>query len=293
MSAISIRRVFLMSVTLVLAAVPGAWGQASGPSTTPSVPTAPGFHKLRFRGEVDGKMVRMSYLVYLPRGYDRSVERWPMLVFLHGAGEVGTDLAGVFVHGPASELDRPDNKAFADWFPMVLLCPQCPPRGERWDQPEMARAAGAVIRDVADNFRIDADRIYLTGLSMGGTGTWNVAIGNPEMFAAIAPISGSVIRIDEAGKLKYTTVWAINGVGDPISGDSNERMAAAIRKAGGRVTVSALEGLPQPHNCWTIHYADKRFYEWLMTQRRPGAQERKAIDAGTPAALPATPDVSK
>src|SRR6185295_1019208 len=122
------------------------------------------------------KTVGANYLLFLPKGYDaNAAKRWPLIFFLHGAGERGTNIWKVAVHGPPKIVkDKPD-------FPFIVVSPQCP-AGQRWDNETLL----ALLDDVTKNYRVDKGRVYLTGLSMGGFGTWSLGLAYPERFAAMA-----------------------------------------------------------------------------------------------------------
>ena len=240
-----------------------------------SIPKKAGFYRLKFQTQVQTpagpKRVSMAYVLYLPEGYEASQEKFPVIVFLHGAGEAGTDGNAVFAHGPAAELQRQGpSSAFNKKFPFVLICPQCPPRGERWDQPVMLKAILALIDDVGKKVRLDPDRQYITGLSMGGKGTWLLAMEAPTRFAAIAPLAADTMDVDGAAKLKKIAIWAIVGAED-FGGavEANQKMVAAIQAAGGnaKVTVVPNEG----HFVWPRFYSDPSFYDWFLTQKRASA----------------------
>jgi len=126
------------------------------------------------------KTVTTQYLIYLPKDYEaQSKKRWPLMLFLHGAGERGTNIAKVAVHGPPKLVKQGRD------FPFIIVSPQCP-NGERWDNDVLL----ALLDEVGEKYRVDESRVYLTGLSMGGYGAWSLGLTHPERFAAIAPICG-------------------------------------------------------------------------------------------------------
>ena len=134
----------------------------------------------RFVGGSGGQ-VRLGYLLYLPSGYGGGAQQtWPLILFLHGMGERGDDLEAVKTHGIPKELDR-----MAD-FPFIVVSPQCP-EDTYW--PQETAALTMMLDDVMARYPVDRSRVYLTGLSMGGFGTWALAAIHPERFAAIAPIA--------------------------------------------------------------------------------------------------------
>jgi predicted peptidase len=141
----------------------------------------------------------LKYLVDLPDGYEAETgKRWPLMLFLHGSGERGDNLQGVRQHGP------PKLAAAGQKFPFIIVSPQCP-YDERWVPAQL----NDLLDEVANTYRVDADRIYVTGLSMGGTGTWNLAAETPERFAAIAPIASPGNKLAAVDTRTLPTWWFI------------------------------------------------------------------------------------
>ena len=208
--------------------------------------------------------VSAQYLLFLPKDYDaKDPKRWPLILFLHGAGERGTNISKVAVHGPPKLVkEEPD-------FPFVVVSPQCP-NGERWSNEVLL----ALLDEVTAKLRIDEKRIYLTGLSMGGFGTWSLGLSNPERFAAIAPICGGgdslpILLPDpkKARALKSLPVWAFHGGKDEVVRPAeSERMVEALKKIGNeaKLTIYPEAG----HDSWTATYANPELYSWLLKQRR-------------------------
>jgi len=207
----------------------------------------------------------LEYLLFLPATYGQDpAQRWPLILFLHGAGERGSDIALVRKHGIARIADEQ-----AGTFPFVAISPQCPAE-HRWT--EYVDVLLDIVEQVSAGYAIDRDRVYLTGLSMGGQGTWVVAAAAPERFAAIAPICGPRRPLTDDWEarvraLARTPVWAFHGAQDPVVplADS-EAMVEALRQAGGnaRLTVYPEAG----HDAWTAAYADPALYAWFLAQRR-------------------------
>ncbi len=220
--------------------------------------------RLSFERQVT-RTLRLNYLLFLPAGYQAQAgTRWPLLLFLHGAGERGTNLALVAVHGPPKRVrTHPD-------FPFILVSPQCP-NGERWQDDALL----ALLDEVSERWRVDTNRIYLTGLSMGGYGSWSLGIKFPERFAAIAPICGGGETIDvllagrsKAAALKSLGVWAFHGGKDPVVPlAESERMVNVLKKVGCKdveLTVYPDAG----HDSWTEAYNQPRLYEWFLEHSR-------------------------
>lgn len=213
------------------------------------------------------KKAHLNYLLHIPRDYwsDRT-RRWPLMLFLHGAGERGLDPNKVKVHGPPKIADTN-----AD-FPFILVSPQCPP-GKTWDNDSL----NALLDEVIEQYRIDSDRVYLTGLSMGGFGSWSLALNYPERFAAVVPICGGGNLIDallsdkkRSQALKELPFWVFHGAKDPVvKVEESERMVNALKRIGSPVQLTIY---PEAnHDSWTETYANPKLYEWLLQQRRKPA----------------------
>jgi len=208
---------------------------------------------------------KLDYLLFLPEGYsDKADKQWPLILFLHGAGERGSDLNLLTKHGPPKLVkDRPD-------FPFIVVSPQCP-AGGRW-QPDVLIA---LLDEVMARHRVDPKRVYLTGLSMGGYGTWATGVRHPDRFAAIAPVCGGGERIDvllgareKKEALQSLPVWAFHGAKDTVVpiGES-ERMVDALKKAG--VREVRLTVYPDAtHDSWTETYANLNLFEWFLSHSR-------------------------
>ena len=197
---------------------------------------------------------KFDYLLFLPQGYQQSKQRWPLMLFLHGSGESGTNLAKVKTEGlPKIVESMPD-------FPFILVSPQSAGRG--WNSDTL----NALLNDVIRKYRVDKHRIYLTGLSMGGSGTWMLAAAHPERFAAIVPICGSGNPAD-AKKLAGLPIWVFHGAKDgTVPVQRSREMVEAIQAAGGNVKFT--EYPEAKHNCWTETYNNPELYKWLLAQKR-------------------------
>jgi predicted peptidase len=214
-----------------------------------------------------------QYLLFLPKGYNaRGPQRWPLLLFLHGAGERGADLQRVKVHGPPKILKKqPD-------FPFILVSPQCPD-GEVWSDEVVL----GLLDQVQKKYKVDPTRVYLTGLSMGGFGTWSLGTKYPERFAAIAPICGGgeplgvlLASRTKVAALKSLGVWAFHGAKDPVVDvTESERMVNALKKAG--VTDVTFTIYPEAqHDSWTETYENPKLYSWLLEHQRREAGSKKS-----------------
>lgn len=204
------------------------------------------------------RVLKINYLLYLPDGYETDKEKkWPLMIFLHGAGERGDDLEKVKAHGPPKLI------AQGKTFPMIVVSPQAPATPQfGWN----IEVLNALLDDLISRYRIDEDRVYLTGLSMGGYGTWAWATANPERFAAIAPICGGG-QPRMARRLKDVPVWAFHGAKDPIVPlRETEVMIEELRKAGAEPRLTIYPDAE--HDSWTATYDNPELYEWLLSHRR-------------------------
>ncbi len=196
-----------------------------------------------------------DYLLYLPVEYAVGDKDWPLVLFLHGAGERGDDLDLVKKHGPPKLVDEDSV------FKFVLASPQCP-QGKIWSKDILR----ALLDEIIENYRIDIDRIYVTGLSMGGYGTWELATAYPEMFAAIAPICGGGDTL-KAWRLRQMPIWAFHGEKDrvvPVS--ESTHMIEAVKAYNKEVKFTTY---PEAgHDSWTESYHNQALYEWMLAQRR-------------------------
>ena len=198
--------------------------------------------------------VELNYLLYLPQDYDQK-ESWPLLLFLHGAGERGDDLDLVKKHGPPKLIEAGKE------FPFIVVSPQCP-GNRRWEAFELA----ALLDEITEKYKVDQDRIYVTGLSMGGFGTWSLFAHQPKRFAALVPICGGGEPII-AKLFRPIPVWVFHGAKDTaVPLERSEKMVEAMKQAGGNVrfTVYPEAG----HDSWTETYANPELYEWLLQQKR-------------------------
>lgn len=213
--------------------------------------------KLEFETQVV-RTVRLNYLLFLPNGYSEGTEKkWPLILFLHGMGERGDDLERVKLHGPPKVLEEGED------LPFIVVSPQCP-ETSWW--PVEVDALNALLDDLVAKYAVDEDRIYLTGLSMGGFGTWNLATAYPEKFAAIAPICG---RGDttKAHVLKHIPAWVFHGAEDEtVPPESSEEMVNALKEIGADVQYTLYPDAG--HDSWTETYNNPKLYEWFLKHKR-------------------------
>ncbi len=199
--------------------------------------------------------IEFHYWLYSPYTENQPPKLWPLLIFLHGAGERGTDLNLVKQHGPLKQIDQ--GKA----FPFFIAAPQCP-AGEWW----FASKLDLWLNEIIQSLPVDSTRIYLTGLSMGGFATWYWAIERPERFAAIAPVCGGGEPF-LAERLKNIPVWAFHGAKDEVVPlRRSTEMVDALKKIGGNVRLTIYENAD--HDSWTETYANPELYTWFLNQKK-------------------------
>lgn len=216
-----------------------------------------------------------KYRVLKPAKIEKG-KKYPLVLFLHGAGERGDDNMVQLKYLP-TWISTPEMQKK---YPCFLIAPQCP-KDRMWidaawtqksqttsDEPtaEM-QAAIDMLKKAEAEYPIDMDRVYLTGLSMGGFGTWDLACRHPDWFAAVAPIAGGGDET-KAAKLVGVPVWAWHGGADPVvSVERTRHMIEAIKKAGGHPKYTELPGVG--HNSWTAAYTRKDgLIPWMFAQKR-------------------------
>jgi predicted peptidase len=198
--------------------------------------------------------VTMKYLLYLPKDYEQKPS-WPLMLFLHGSGERGDDLQRVKGSGPPKLIEA------GQQFPFIIVSPQCP-KGRFWEPFELT----ALLDEIVEKYKVDQDRIYVTGLSMGGFGTWALAIHTPNRFAALVPICGGG-DTNWAKRIAHIPAWVFVGAKDTVvSVEVSQKMVDALKKKGGdpKFTIYPEAG----HDAWTQTYANPQVYEWLLQQKR-------------------------
>jgi predicted peptidase len=222
--------------------------------------------------DADGKT--LPFRLLKPLNYNPK-EKYPLVVFLHGAGERGDDNDKQLVHGVPEFLTPETRKD----YPCFLIAPQCPD-GKKWvevdwgaeshEQPkepsEPMRLTLGLIDQMRKDYPIDAKRIYVTGLSMGGYGTWDVIARKPDLFAAAVPICGGADETT-ATKIVKISIWAFHGAQDPAVRVTRTRhMIAALKKGGGEPKYT--EYPDEGHASWVPAYKDAAMMKWLFAQKK-------------------------
>ena len=210
----------------------------------------------------------LPYWVELPAGFEReSGRKWPVLIFLHGAGQRGVD---------PSELATYEGVCLANHFKpgtFLAMAPVAPACTEKIEWP--TAALDALVDEILAKYPIDEDRVYLTGRSMGGYGCWSMAAEYPHRFAAIVPLCGA----GDPGKVerfKDVPIWAFQGAKDDlVPKEKSREMVEALQRIGGRVRYTEFPDAD--HNCWTPAYTNPALYDWLLKQVRGRPDQPRAI----------------
>lgn len=199
----------------------------------------------------------LSYLLFFPKNESRKNENgYPLILFLHGMGERGCNVANVARIGLPSLLKK---TAVAQEFPFFVVSPQCPD-GKCWS----AKQLSLFLDKIVEKYPVDKSRIYLTGLSMGGFGTWSLLAERPNTFAAAIPICGGCDP-KNAPKLVNTPIWAFHGDCDQIvPAAMTKKITEAIRQAGGEKVKQTLL-IQVQHNAWDYVYCNPEIYDWLLS----------------------------
>jgi predicted esterase len=225
------------------------------------------WHEQRRR---DGDLEPYRYLVHLPPGAAADpTKRWPTIVFLHGSGERGRDLSMIASSGPFGVAERR-----AAEFPFIVVAPQCLPDDE-WSVPSMED----LLSEIEHKYPVDRDRVYLTGLSMGGFGTWMLAAEHPDWFAAAAPVCGGG-EVADAPLLANLPIWVFHGAKDDVvPAERSREMVRALREQRGRVRFTLYP--EAKHDSWTQTYEDDALYAWFLQQRRSQPNQARTAKQGS------------
>lgn len=203
------------------------------------------------------KTIKLQYLLYIPKGYDKKTKN-PLVLFLHGAGERGDDINMVKKWGPPNIVEKGGE------FPFLLISPQCP--AEMWWDSKIEDLY-ELVQDIKSRYAIDEDRVYITGLSMGGYGTWEMAISYPDEFAAAIPLCGGVIRKRFLGRIKHLPIWSFHGEKDEVVLPSETVDTVAIlKKLGSEVKLTLYPDLG--HQIQTTTYDNPEVFKWMLEQKR-------------------------
>jgi predicted peptidase len=215
----------------------------------------------RLQREIPHK-VDIQYLVFLPKEYDKSTNQWPLILYLHGGSPRGEDISQMKRWGLTGKVEADPN------FPFIVVSPQCH-NGEIWTDME---ALAAILDEVASNHRVDPDRVYVTGHSMGGRGALYAAFKMPNRFAAVVSLAPVFPITAWSGKLAKLPLWLFHGANDQFTPLKEvEELVHATEMAGGHPQLTAL---PDRDHYILDVYDRPDLYKWLAQQKRkPSAAE--------------------
>lgn len=204
-----------------------------------------------------------DYLSYLPPAYEQEeAKRWPLIIFLHGASLRGNDLERIKKYGIPKRIEEGVE------FDFIVISPQCPANKD-WSSDNWFPLT---YRKMKENYRIDTSRVYLTGLSMGGEGTWYIAQQHPEAFAAIAPVCGRMSHISsiakDVGKISSLPVWIFHGAGDKVySVGESDKMYELLKEINAEVKYTRYPDLGHGATHDTA-YKSPELYEWFLRHNK-------------------------
>lgn len=194
-----------------------------------------------------------EFWAYKPKEYD-SKDKWPLMLFLHGAGERGDDMELVKKHGPPKLIEKGKD------FPFIVVSPQCK-KGKRWRANDLS----TLLNEVEKKYKVDSSRIYITGLSMGGYGSWALAAYSPERFAAVAPICGGADKTVVPKQIgDKVPIWVFHGAKDRVVPYSqSEDLAKGFKDLGVEIKFTTYPDAG--HDSWTATYDNPELYEWFLS----------------------------
>lgn len=207
-------------------------------------------------------------------------QKYPLVLFLHGAGERGDDNTRQLIHG-LPEFIKPENRKD---FPCFAVAPQCPAE-RKWAEVDWSKTehnmteewsiplglTRELLHQIIQDYPVDTNRLYITGLSMGGYGTWDYIQREPGFFAAAVPVCGGADE-NYADRLTKLPIWAFHGDQDrAVPVIRTTRMIEAIKTAGGSPKMTIYPGVG--HNSWSQTYANREVLAWLFAQKKPSSSQ--------------------
>lgn len=238
-------------------------GQALAANSDAVAAPATGQQAMSFKATLaNGRTATLNYLLFVPTSYGQEPDKkWPLLVFLHGSREVGRDVNRVRrAILPQLVEDNPE-------FPFIVVSPQSPSQVNGW-YPSL-KPIEALLDELQQTLAIDPERVYLTGLSMGGYGAWALAMDDPDRFAAIAPVVGGYFYSPkQLCALKDKPIWVFGAKKDrnvPVR--ESERVVNALKDCGGNPKLTVFENATHDQG-WELAYTTTEIFEWLLQQRR-------------------------
>lgn len=199
-----------------------------------------------------------KYLLYLPKDYSSSGKMYPLMIYLGGGSQRGDDLNKLKTFGPPSLISKGQE------FDFIIVSPQCP-EGKTWTSEKWFDSLSISLMP---KYRIDTNRIYVTGISIGGYGTWQVAMDYPDKFAAILPLCGGVNDSDTSNiaKIKHLAIWTFHGTADDmIPFEETERVYKKLKKLKSHIRFTRIKN---GGHAIQYLYEDHKMYNWMLKQRK-------------------------
>ena len=203
--------------------------------------------------------VSLKYHIYFPNNYHDSDTKFPLVLFLHGAGERGDDLGLVEKHGIPKMINNGIN------FPFITVAPQCP-KFQYWSEPVNVKTLLLLVEEIIKKNKVDIERIYATGLSMGGYGTLAIAKERPDLFSAIIPVCGGLDTTD-IKRLKDIPIWLFHGAEDKVVPvENSELIYDLLKPINPEIKITIYKGIN--HNSWEMTYNNQNIYDWMLKYKK-------------------------
>ena len=203
--------------------------------------------------------VSLKYHIYFPDNYHDSDTKFPLVLFLHGSGERGDDLRLVEKHG----IPKMINNGIK--FPFITLAPQCP-KFQYWTEPVNVKTLLLLVEEIIKKNKVDIERIYATGLSMGGYGTLAIAKERPDLFSAIIPVCGGLDTTD-IERLKDIPIWLFHGAEDKVVPvENSELIYDLLKPINPEIKITIYQGIN--HNSWEMTYNNQNIYDWMLKYKK-------------------------
>lgn len=200
---------------------------------------------------------KLKYNIYLPKDYREFDSEVPLVLFLHGVGERGDNIDHVETHG------IPKLIASGKKFPFITVAPQCP-MYEWWSRSEMVKSLVLLIEKLKNEYRIDYNRVYVTGLSMGGFGTIAIVNERPDLFAAAIAVCGGA-DFSNYNRLKEVPIWLFHGEKDDVHPvEYSQIIYDGLKNINSEVKLTVYDGID--HNSWDLTYDNEDIYKWLLAK---------------------------
>lgn len=200
--------------------------------------------------------VKYACQLYLPKGYGDSKKAYPLVIYLHGGSQRGNDLTKLDIYGLPYLIKQGKEYDF------IMVAPQCP-EGKFWSTENWF---DSLYTDITARYRIDRNRVYLTGISMGGYGTWQTAVAYPNTFAAILPLCGGCDDSTQICQIRHVPVWTFHGTADDeVPFDETERLVKRLKTCNGTVQFTRLKN--EGHGIQYL-YEDRKLYDWLLSKHK-------------------------